>query len=1471
MKIEEDDIETDRVDLLKSIGGQVQVFCRCNSFPLMLSCGEKRDCMNNGCSNKEKFSCCNLQCSVRLCNKCFQKHKKSKERVYCDPLPTLEKVKNEFTTAAHATMNDSSSSSQSSDDDSYLSSNDDDSMMNSDKSEEDSEVETSLRSRLLELKLTRSAGDEFDASEMHDEDEFFLQDFVTFGNYNPMDKRFPCESDGDNSKSDVEMDDNDSFAGVPEYVPVTSNAGNVVQDILPRNRRSVVPFHVLLNQAGTVCKRHDQKITGTMEQQNFVQRLVSNVVGTSIPLIYPEGMTQPRHFYAQATRDSHAILGAIPLSCYTSNPLYPHGVACSLANTRVHCTHSSSSISTCHTAMAFDYDQQCNKVAGSLDSRLINRNGFIVDVVNKHGIYMRDAKRTELNHGVDSHQTALDLAATQLYHNMDWFLTFTLNQAKHPGIKHLYLHKESLAWTEFIPRYQHLSQQSKAEVKQSFEQAYGNTVGRCWLEVSRLLLDHVTNNPIIFGAPVDNVFWRYEYQETVGNMFHIHGLLGLNPDFMADERRRKFVYDLQKCDLANLLPTKDIQQFIKEGLLEDEQDWHVVGNLGNQILRHVMHSEHCLERYTDEAGEKGLRCRHFDVAKESVRPLEHEFKPFKFDFSLPCLSILAKCGLYDWPSPGKPRGVLKHPMLIPKRHIGRITPGCPDKMSPVISRLFAGLRSMQNAQVLTNTGGVARYVVKYVTALDQGNRTVVWADPHSGAKVLVDKHFLHNPKISRSNRNEQKIFEKSRQYKHPLGRTVSPMEMLQQMLGVPEVITTFEYVHIATTSLEFRPTTSIELDSKGNLQRRDKKTQDWQQASSDATVMREQMHEKDRTFRRIMTVHQNMLFQHNGTNRTKYDKLTEFGLRPVELLQLFPRVGNYFRWFHTDSTILTCARIRYLLKKDITKCAWIDGFGRQVWIRYRAFKEVLEHLQSIDDTTLNRESKNLMHYLFGMISTNKQPDMFVLYETDQLPVPVFSSVTPRDPVPFLHHIMIVLGDFETELDFSMEPTLRDSFVKLRLIGPKTDMVSLKQYISQLTVRVMHEIMRAQPLTMRRMNDHIITVWQMLKAVILRNEIPTSEIPPCLLTDMLNQKEEQLKGYWKEVTSNIVGLVYNSVPDLHKFPTKASMEECTKLNPLEWDVLDAFDQFQDQSTESYAEQRYVIELGKIAVDKYLQVFGPKATVCTRNMIIHGVPGAGKTYLALLIGLYGISKGLRVMTTSIMAARAVAVGGIHIHKLGGFHSNVNITPFRLAELALEKLHRKSQLKYLYLMKTMDVLIFDEIFQASAQRISALDIVLKTLRNSDLPFGGVLVIGPMDPQQFPPIDGLPFLLSSLVITMFTMVELRHSVRAAKDEKFKELQNIIRMSPNKLVRSKKLKEQFFYLCREVFTFVNSWKDKKITPDTLRLYSRRKPVQEALNQYVCDTKERFNIDGTPFLISHAEDFQQVRRSEFRAASNTIF
>ena len=80
---------------------------------------------------------------------------------------------------------------------------------------------------------------------------------------------------------------------------------------------------------------------------------------------------------------------------------------------------------------------------------------------------------------------------------------------------------------------------------------------------------------------------------------------------------------------------------------------------------------------------------------------------------------------------------------------------------------------MQNAQVLTGTNGVARYVVKYVVKLDEGNRCVVWADSHSGAVIQAQHTFLHNTKITSSKANEDKSFAKFWESKHPVGKAIA--------------------------------------------------------------------------------------------------------------------------------------------------------------------------------------------------------------------------------------------------------------------------------------------------------------------------------------------------------------------------------------------------------------------------------------------------------------------------------------------------------------------------------------------------------------------------------------------------------------------------------------------------------------------------------------------------------------------------
>ena len=89
---------------------------------------------------------------------------------------------------------------------------------------------------------------------------------------------------------------------------------------------------------------------------------------------------------------------------------------------------------------------------------------------------------------------------------------------------------------------------------------------------------------------------------------------------------------------------------------------------------------------------------------------------------------------------------------------------------------------------------------------------------------------------------------------------------------------------------------------------------------------------------------------------------------------------------------------------------------------------------------------------------------------------------------------------------------------------------------------------------------------------------------------------------------------------------------------------------------------------------------------------------------------------------MDTRANVLGGIHFHRLRCFPTENIATPHHMVELAIQKLTRPSQAKFLYFVLIMDVLFFDEIGQLSAQQIDALEFFLRTLWNTDILFGGV-----------------------------------------------------------------------------------------------------------------------------------------------------
>lgn len=137
----------------------------------------------------------------------------------------------------------------------------------------------------------------------------------------------------------------------------------------------------------------------------------------------------------------------------------------------------------------------------------------------------------------------------------------------------------------------------------------------------------------------------------------------------------------------------------------------------------------------------------------------------------------------------------------------------------------------------------------------------------------------------------------------------------------------------------------------------------------------------------------------------------------------------------------------------------------------------------------------------------------------------------------------------------------------------------------------------------------------------------------------------------------------------------------------------------------------------------------------SVLLTGPAGSGKTYLLNQFIQQAQSAGKKVAITASTGIAATHLGGTTIHSWSG----IGIAD-QLSEYALDGLTQKA---YLYnRFNNTDVLIIDEISMFDAARLDAVDMVLRRMRNSDEPFGGVQVVLSGDFFQLPPITrgGVP-----------------------------------------------------------------------------------------------------------------------------------
>ena len=122
--------------------------------------------------------------------------------------------------------------------------------------------------------------------------------------------------------------------------------------------------------------------------------------------------------------------------------------------------------------------------------------------------------------------------------------------------------------------------------------------------------------------------------------------------------------------------------------------------------------------------------------------------PLGNNCSQECIDKLIEIGMAD-PITHNYRGVpsefrCSHPFFHPTRHIPPTNPHFDKNISPVEGKTFSACKSMQNIQCLISSGGMNKYVCKYVGKMDENNHVIFRVHAHDSVVLISQSTFLHN-------------------------------------------------------------------------------------------------------------------------------------------------------------------------------------------------------------------------------------------------------------------------------------------------------------------------------------------------------------------------------------------------------------------------------------------------------------------------------------------------------------------------------------------------------------------------------------------------------------------------------------------------------------------------------------------------------------------------------------------------------
>lgn len=411
---------------------------------------------------------------------------------------------------------------------------------------------------------------------------------------------------------------------------------------------------------------------------------------------------------------------------------------------------------------------------------------------------------------------------------------------------------------------------------------------------------------------------------------------------------------------------------------------------------------------------------------------------------------------------------------------------------------------------------------------------------------------MGNTKITSNAIHGRLTKESLRAKNKPVGKFIGIPEIYHVISGISDVVHNWEWLDVATASMEYRGRTKISLDRRGNVRidNDDIHIGDAVYSIGPSHSIRCDKLSNDRQF----TENQKLLMRRSELKYMNQDKIGLYSVRPAELLYLVRSVKHYFEWFVFSKTALKEQQISDGLDSDIRKCLWIDGLGRRVWLRRAAMADFKDDLRRMSDAGLPVFAKNLRHALIHMAAFG-DPTMERNLVLDDgkanYPIAVFSKVVPEQNMKFVLHVLLVLGEYDTELDLKAAGSLRKAFVLAGLVREVSleDPESMRVDLMKLMKRIVDEIIPYQPVGEKRLDTFITRSYTLLESLLLNSSIPMNEYPPCLASELQKSAETELNDRWKSQMAEQLQSSYlalESVKDL--LPPIELVMDATKEKP-----------------------------------------------------------------------------------------------------------------------------------------------------------------------------------------------------------------------------------------------------------------------------------------------------------------------------------